>query len=81
MIWKVQINVKKHRTPLRELLGTLVPAGVLTWALGMLTASYMGHAKVDSAFACYQCFSGLWDHQKRGLKQAATTAYHYTTFT
>jgi hypothetical protein len=50
MIWKVQVNVRKHRTPLREVLGTLVPAGVLTWALGMLTASYMGHAKVDSAF-------------------------------
>ena len=42
--------MKKHKTPLREFLGTLVPAGVLTWALGMLTASYMGYAKVDSAF-------------------------------
>jgi|31_taG_2_1085359.scaffolds.fasta_scaffold15290_1 xanthine/uracil/vitamin C permease (AzgA family) len=50
MILKAQIIVKKHPTPLREILGTLVPAGVLTWALGMLTASYMGHAKVDSAF-------------------------------
>jgi hypothetical protein len=50
MILKVPFNVKNHKTPLREFLGTVVPAGVLTWALGMLTASYMGYAKVDSAF-------------------------------
>lgn len=36
---------------LREYLGTLVPAGVLTWALAILTASYLGIAsKVDAAF-------------------------------
>ena len=34
----------------RELLSTLVPAGVLSWALAMLTASYMGYAKIDAAF-------------------------------
>ena len=28
----------------------MVPAGVLTWALAMLTASYMGAAKIDAAF-------------------------------
>jgi len=37
-----------HR--LKESLSTLVPAGVLTWALAMLTASYMGAAKIDAAF-------------------------------
>ena len=35
---------------LRDLLATLVPAGVLSWALTMLTASYMGHIKIDAAF-------------------------------
>lgn len=35
---------------LRDLLATLVPAGVLSWALAMLTASYMGHIKIDAAF-------------------------------
>ena len=35
----------------RELLSTLVPAGVLSWALAMLTASYMGYAKIDAAFS------------------------------
>jgi len=34
----------------RDLLTTLVPAGVLSWALAMLTASYMGYAKIDAAF-------------------------------
>ena len=33
-----------------DLLTTLVPAGVLSWALAMLTASYMGYAKIDAAF-------------------------------
>ena len=50
MILKVPFNVKNHKTPLREFLGTVVPAGVLTWALAMLTASYMGYAKIDAAF-------------------------------
>jgi hypothetical protein len=36
---------------LREYLGSLVPAAVLTWALAILTASYLGVAtKVDAAF-------------------------------
>ena len=36
---------------LREYLGSLVPAAVLTWALAVLTASYLGVAtKVDAAF-------------------------------
>ena len=35
---------------LRDLLATLVPAGVLSWALAMLTASYMGQIKIDAAF-------------------------------
>jgi len=47
---KVQDMVKKHPTSLRDVLATLVPAGVLTWALAMLTASYMGYAKIDAAF-------------------------------
>jgi len=34
----------------KDLLTTLVPAGVLSWALAMLTASYMGYAKIDAAF-------------------------------
>jgi len=47
---KVQDMVKKHPASLRDVLATLVPAGVLTWALAMLTASYMGYAKIDAAF-------------------------------
>jgi hypothetical protein len=36
---------------LRDYLGSLVPAAVLTWALAVLTASYLGIAtKVDAAF-------------------------------
>jgi hypothetical protein len=36
---------------LRDYLGSLVPAAVLTWALAILTASYLGIAtKVDAAF-------------------------------
>jgi len=47
---KVQDKVKKHPASLRDVLATLDPAGVLTWALAMLTASYMGYAKIDAAF-------------------------------
>ena len=36
---------------LTEYLGSLVPAAVLTWALAVLTASYVGIAtKIDAAF-------------------------------
>ena len=36
---------------LTEYLGSLVPVGVLTWALAVLTASYLGIAtKIDAAF-------------------------------
>lgn len=36
---------------LREYLGTLVPAAVLSWALAVLTLSYVGVAnKIDAAF-------------------------------
>lgn len=36
---------------LREYLGTLVPAAVLSWALAVLTLSYVGIAnKIDAAF-------------------------------
>jgi len=41
---------KRHPATLREFLATIVPAGVLTWALGMLTVSYLGYAKIDAAF-------------------------------
>lgn len=39
-----------HGFSLKDTLATMVPAGVLTWALAMLTASYMGAAKIDAAF-------------------------------
>lgn len=42
--------MKKHHDNLRQLITTVVPAGVLTWALAVLTISYMGFAKVDAAF-------------------------------
>lgn len=36
---------------LRSLMMNLVPAGVLSWALAMLTATYLGYASnVDAAF-------------------------------
>lgn len=36
---------------LRNLVLNMVPVGVLTWALAVLTASYFGYAKsVDAAF-------------------------------
>jgi hypothetical protein len=42
---------KQTAQQLRAYLGTLIPAGVLTWSLAMLTLSYMGVAgKLDSAF-------------------------------
>ena len=36
---------------LRQLMMNIVPAGVLSWALAMLTATYLGYAtNVDAAF-------------------------------
>jgi len=39
-----------HSFSLKDTLATMVPAGVLTWALAILTASYMGAARIDAAF-------------------------------
>lgn len=44
------ISMKINDHHLKDMLSTLVPAGVLSWALAMLTASYMGAAKIDAAF-------------------------------
>ena len=41
----------KHNNLLRNILVNFAPAGVLVWALSVLTASYFGMAKnVDAAF-------------------------------
>ena len=42
--------IKRDNNGLRKFLATVVPAGVLSWALAMLTVSYLGYAKVDAAF-------------------------------
>ncbi len=43
-------NQKKNNI-IRQLFHNIIPAGVLTWSLAVLTASYFGMAKsVDSAF-------------------------------
>ena len=45
------MKIKVTSAQLRSYLGTIIPAGVLTWSLAMLTLSYMGAAsKLDSAF-------------------------------
>ncbi len=42
---------KEDKSWLKTLVINIVPAGVLTWSLGVLTASYFGYAQsVDSAF-------------------------------
>lgn len=42
----------KHREgfSLRKTVETIVPPAVLTWALAVLTMSYIGLAKIDAAF-------------------------------
>ena len=42
--------IKRSDSGLRKFFATVVPVGVLSWALAMLTVSYMGFAKVDAAF-------------------------------
>lgn len=42
--------IKRDNNGLRKFLATIVPAGVLSWALAMLTVSYLGYAKIDAAF-------------------------------
>lgn len=42
--------IKRSSNGLQRLFATVVPVGVLSWALAMLTASYMGYAKIDAAF-------------------------------
>jgi hypothetical protein len=45
------MKIKVTSAQVRAYLGTIIPAGVLTWSLAMLTLSYMGAAsKLDSAF-------------------------------
>jgi len=42
--------IKRSSNGLQKLFSTVVPVGVLSWALAMLTASYLGYAKIDAAF-------------------------------
>ena len=42
--------IKRDNNGLQKFFSTVVPVGVLSWALAMLTVSYMGFAKVDAAF-------------------------------
>jgi len=45
------MNNPKKNNVIRQLFYNIIPAGVLTWSLAVLTASYFGMAKsVDSAF-------------------------------
>jgi hypothetical protein len=45
------MNNSKKKNIIQSLFRNIVPAGVLTWSLAVLTASYFGMAKsVDSAF-------------------------------
>jgi hypothetical protein len=45
------MKLDKQNGIIRQLLANLIPAGVVTWALAILTASYFGYAQsVDSAF-------------------------------
>jgi hypothetical protein len=45
------MNNSKKNNVIRQLFYNIIPAGVLTWSLAVLTASYFGMAKsVDSAF-------------------------------
>ena len=45
------MNNQKKNNIIRQLFYNIIPAGVLTWSLAVLTASYFGMAKsVDSAF-------------------------------
>jgi hypothetical protein len=45
------MKIKLTPTQLRSYLSTLIPAGVLTWALAVLTMNYIGIAtKIDAAF-------------------------------
>jgi len=45
------MKLKLTPTQLRSYLSTVIPAGVLTWALAVLTMNYIGIAtKIDAAF-------------------------------
>ena len=50
VLWEVLI-MDKLSSVFQKLTGTFVPAAVLVWALGVLSASYMGWTKhIDAAF-------------------------------
>ena len=45
------MNINGKKSAIKECFVNLIPAGVMAWALAILTASYFGYAKsVDSAF-------------------------------
>ena len=49
----MKISAERRRSAdiIRQLMMNIVPAGVLSWALAMLTATYLGYAtNVDAAF-------------------------------